>query len=91
MTVTPGPAAVVVLMPETATVREDQTVQLTATATDARGNAITGRSFTWTTSSSSIATVSPSGVVLGRNPGTVTITAKLDNKSDTAVVTVTPP
>ena len=89
--VTPGPAAVVVLLPETATVREGAPpIQLTATATDARGNAIIGRSFTWTTSSGSIATVNSSGQVLGRNPGTVTIKATLDGKFDSTVVTVTP-
>ena len=90
ITVTPGPAATVTLTPETVSVRDEQYFQLTATAVDAQGNAITGRSFSWTTSDSEIATVSSSGLVRARRTGTVSITATLDGKFDRTTVTVIP-
>jgi uncharacterized protein YjdB len=89
ITVTPGAAATVTLSPETVTIKDDGSVQLTATAKDAQGNEITGRAFTWTTSEGSTATVSSSGLVRGKRSGTVTITATLDGKFDRTVVTVT--
>jgi uncharacterized protein YjdB len=89
ITVVPGPAATVTLTPETVTVEDDETVQLTARAVDAQGNAITGRAFTWTTSDANVATVSSSGLVRAKRSGTVTITATLDGMFDRTVVTVT--
>lgn len=85
-----GPAAIVIVTPASTWVWEDDTAQLTATAFDAAGNWITGRPFTWTTSNATLATVSSSGVVLGRRAGVVTITATLDGKSGTSTVTVRP-
>jgi uncharacterized protein YjdB len=64
-------------------------VQLTAEATDAFGNRIVGRSFTWTSSDNSLATVSPSGLVTTKKAGDVTITARLDDGSDTAQIRIT--
>jgi uncharacterized protein YjdB len=88
MTVTPGAAATVTLSPEIVTIKVDETVQLTATAKDAQGNDITGRTFTWTTSDGNTASVSSSGLVRAKRSGTVTITATLDGKFDRTVVTV---
>jgi uncharacterized protein YjdB len=90
VTVVPGPAATVTVAPAAATVRDGSFVQLSASAVDARGNPITGRAFTWTSANTSVATVSSSGRVTGRNAGLVTITAKLDSADDTSQVTVTP-
>jgi uncharacterized protein YjdB len=90
VTVVPGPAATVTVTPATASVRDGSTVQLTATAVDARGNAITGRAFTWTSSDSGVASVNSSGRVTGRRAGQVTITATQNSRSDTSTVTVTP-
>ena len=90
VTVTPGAVATVTLAPETVTVRDEQTIQLTATAADAQGNAITGRAFTWTTSDGGVATVTSTGLVKGKRIGTVTITATLDGKFDRTTVTVIP-
>ena len=65
------------------------TATLTATARDAGGTAIAGKSFTWQSSNAAIASVS-GGVVTGVAPGgPVTITATSDGKSATAQVTVT--
>jgi uncharacterized protein YjdB len=90
VTVTPGPAATVTVTPPTASVKDGANVQLAATAADAKGNPITGRPFTWGTSDSGVATVNASGRVTGRKAGNVTITATLDGKSDSSLVTVTP-
>jgi uncharacterized protein YjdB len=90
VTVIAGPAATVTVAPAAVTIRDGASVQLTATAADARGNPITGRPFTWGTSDGSRATVSTTGRVTAKKPGTVIITASLDGASDTSQITVTP-
>jgi len=55
------------------------TMQLTATAIDAKGNAVPGQSFVWSSSNTDKATVSASGVVTGKRQGGVTITAQLSS------------
>jgi plastocyanin len=64
------------------------TMQLTASPTDANGNAITGQSATWASSNQSVATVSQSGLVSGLTFGTVTITATISGVPGTAALTV---
>lgn len=66
ITVTPSPASVDV----------GGFVQLTATARDRRNNALTNRTFTWSTSLPSIASVDANGRVTGVAAGTATITAR---------------
>jgi uncharacterized protein YjdB len=90
VTVTPGPASVVTVTPETISIVDNQSRQLTASATDARGNPITGRAFEWRSSDTRIATVTSAGLVRGVKAGSVTITATMDGKSDSSAVTVTP-
>ncbi|HUF64821.1 MAG TPA: Ig-like domain-containing protein [Gemmatimonadaceae bacterium] len=89
VTVTPVPVATVTVVPSTATVFVQNTVTLSATTSDVSGNTLTGRTVTWTTNASAVATVSSSGVVTGVAPGTATITATSEGKSGTATVTVT--
>ncbi len=89
VTVTAVPVASVAVTPPTASVAQAGTVQLTATPRDANGNPLTGRVITWTSGSTSIATVSATGVVAGVAAGSVTITATSEGKSGTASVTVT--
>ena len=64
------------------------TSQLTATAKDASGNAVSGATVTWSSSSDAIATVSPSGLVTGVAPGTATITATSNGKTGTTSLTI---
>lgn len=52
-----------------------QTLQFAATLRDASGNALTGRTIDWQSSSTAIATVSVSGLVTVVDTGTFTITA----------------
>lgn len=75
----------VTITPSSASVEKGKTVTLTAVASDSSA-------ITWTTSNSSIATVSSSGVVTGVNSGTATITATSSTVgSATATITVTEP
>ncbi|MBK8058148.1 MAG: carboxypeptidase regulatory-like domain-containing protein [Gemmatimonadetes bacterium] len=57
---------------------------LTATARDAIGSAMSGRTVTWRSSSPSVASVSSSGVVLGLAAGQASITATVDGISGSA-------
>ncbi|MGI8509251.1 MAG: Ig-like domain-containing protein [Gemmatimonadaceae bacterium] len=81
----------VVLGSTTASIQRGGSVTLTASARDASGNALSGRTITWATSDANIAVVSSSGVVTGMGPGTATITATSEGKAASAMVTVTAP
>ncbi|HEU4800960.1 MAG TPA: Ig-like domain-containing protein [Gemmatimonadales bacterium] len=62
--------------------------QLTATARDAEGNVLTGRTFTWSSEDDGIATVDNAGVVTGINNGTVTVHATVEGVGAEAQMTV---
>lgn len=86
VTVTPIPVASVALTPAASSVLAGTTVQLTATARDAAGNALAGRSITFTSSNAAVATVNASGLVTTLTPGTATITATSEGQSATATI-----
>ncbi len=67
----------------------DETVQLTATVTPSNA---TNKSVTWSSSNTSVATVSSSGVVTAVYPGDaiITVTTKDGGYKDTCAVTVNP-
>src|SRR5207249_6507615 len=81
--------ATVAVAPATASLTVGQTVQLTATPKDSAGSALTGRTVTWASSNTAVATVSPSGLVTSKAAGSATITATSDDKAGSAAVTVT--
>src|SRR5207247_320325 len=89
ISVTNVPVATVDVTPPSASVQAGQTVQLTATPKDAGGNPLSGRTVTWSSSNTSVATVSSSGLVSGVTPGSATITATSEGKSGTSSITVT--
>jgi len=68
-----------------------QTTQATATALDASGKPVTGRTVTWSSSNNSIASVSSTGVVTGVAGGSASISATVDGKTGQANITVTIP
>src|SRR6266542_3024841 len=88
-TTPPTPVASVTVTPAAAAV--GATVQLTATTKDAAGNVLTGRTVTWTSSNTTVATVNAAGLVTGAAAGTATITATSEGKTGTAAITVTTP
>src|SRR5581483_10583189 len=92
VTITQDPVATVTLAPSSSSIAATQTQQLTATLKDAGGTVLTGRTITWSSSNTSVATVSASGLVspTGLNDtGTVTITATSGTAMGTATVTIT--
>lgn len=88
----PPPAvATVEVTPTTASREVSQTVQLSASVKDASGNIISGQAVTWSSSASTVASVSGSGLVTANALGTATITAAVGNKSGVATINVVPP
>lgn len=67
-----------------------ESTSLVALARTASGSVVNGKTFTWSTSSAAIASVSTDGSVTGVSAGTATISASVDGKVGTAVVTVSP-
>lgn len=67
------------------------TVQLQATARDGSGNTVTGKSVTWSTSATAVATVSTSGLVTAVAPGSANITATVAGVAGSAAVTIPQP
>lgn len=89
VTVTPETAANVTITPSTLTLRRTNTRQLTATARNNQNTVITGRTFRWGSSNSSIVSVDQNGLLTALTPGTVVISAEADQTSGSASVTVT--
>src|SRR5207237_9050836 len=75
--------------PPSATVSVGQTAQLTATPKDASGTPLSGRAVTWSSSDTTIARVSGSGLVTAIATGSATITATSEGQSGTSTITVT--
>lgn len=94
MTVQPVPpasVATVIVSPPMATVDVDGTVQLTAALADAQGRSLTDRTVSWSSATAGTATVSTTGIVTGKAPGTVTVTAASEGKTGTSEITVSEP
>ena len=90
ITVTLVPVGSVAVSPPTASVAATTTIGLNAVVKDVNGTVVTDRPVTWSSSNTSVATVSSAGVVTGVAIGTATITATSETKSGTATITVTP-
>ncbi len=84
----PTPVASVSVTPSQANLVPQETQVLTAATLDASGNALTGRTVTWTTSTGTVATVSSVGLVTAVGPGSATITATGEGKTGLAAITV---
>ena len=76
------------LAPQLPLVLLGTTTQFTATPRDASGGTVTGRTVTWSSSNTNVATVSASGVANGLAAGTTTITATCDGVSASTTLTV---
>lgn len=76
--------------PDPATVTVGQTLALSATARDAAGAVLAGRSFAWSSTNPGVAGVSGSGIVTAHAPGSATIAAVSDGIRGEVAVSVSP-
>jgi hypothetical protein len=82
ITVIQRPVADIVVTPDPANVNQGRTVQLTASPRAANGTALTGRTVTWSSDNTAIATVDATGLVTGvagtatGNPVTIRVTSE---------------
>ena len=88
----PAPiVATVTVSPTSVVIEAGGSGQLSATARDASGAAINGRSVTWSSTNVSVATVSSDGFVSGITAGgPVSVSASVDGRVGVSQVTVTP-
>jgi hypothetical protein len=86
-----GPAVALTITPATATISVRSSIVLWARFVNANGQLL-GRPprAAWSSSNTAVATVSDSGVVVGVSPGTAVITARGEQHSATATITVVP-
>lgn len=80
------PVTGVSVSPTSATISVNGTQQLSATVSPSDA---TNKSVTWSSSNTSVATVSSSGLVTGVSAGNATITVKTNNGNKTATSTIT--
>lgn len=78
------------LTPGSATIDVGGQIALSARVADAGGNELSGRSLVWTSQHPNVARVSNTGLVTAVGIGTATITATVEGKSSSAVVTAKP-
>ena len=91
VTVALAPVASVAVSPTSATLIVGQTVQLEAQPRDASGRPLDGRTVTWSSNRSDVATVSATGTVAAVSPGTATITASSEGRNGVATISVNAP
>lgn len=84
----PVPVATVELSLTADTLSAGRSIQLSATAKEASGNTLPGRSASWTTDNASIAQVNSTGLVTGVNKGSTVIHASIEGVSTSAHITV---
>jgi uncharacterized protein YjdB len=82
------PVAYVTVAPTAAVVAEGASVTLVATAHATDGTTLPGRAIAWSTSSAKTATVDANGVVTAVQRGAATITATIEGRAASAIVTV---
>jgi uncharacterized protein YjdB len=90
ITVTPAPVAAVTVSLANSSINAVETTQASASLVDANGTALTGRTITWSSDNTGVATVSPAGLVTAVSTGTANIVATSEGKTGTAPVTITP-
>ena len=87
----PAKATTVSLNVTAAQLEIGRTVNITATVKDQRDSVMTGKTITWASNNTSIATVSQTGVVTTVGRGQASIVASFEGKSATATIFVVDP
>ncbi len=82
VTVNNVPVFFIAITPANPTVKQGESITLTATPQNAIGQPITGRTITWSSANAARATVTQAGVVTGVTPGTVYIRASTEGRLD---------
>ena len=88
---TTAPVATIDLSITAVTLAPQQTLTVTATPRDAAGNALTGRTVTWSSSQPLVATIDNNGVVTAIAGGTTTLTATIESKTASVTISVSFP
>lgn len=88
LTVTQVPVATVAAVLTASNIIVGGTTQAISTLKDGNGNILTGRAVVWTSTNTSIATVTSTGVVTGVAVGTATIGATSEGQTGSAELTV---
>jgi uncharacterized protein YjdB len=83
------PIAAVVVVPSSATLRINTTLQLSDTVKNAAGAAVPGQVVTWSSDNTSVATVDAAALVIAHAAGTAHITGTVGTVSGAATITVT--
>jgi uncharacterized protein YjdB len=84
----PRPVTAVTVTAPNTSIQVGQTVQLAATAQDAAGTVVEGRTFEWTTADAAVASVSPAGLVSALTAGQVEIRAVTEGVTGSITITV---
>ncbi len=87
----PVTVATVEVTPNEATRQVGEAVQLSVAVKDASGNLLSGQSVLWSSSATTVASVSSSGLVTTHALGSAFITAAVGDKSGVSTITVSPP
>jgi uncharacterized protein YjdB len=87
----PAPVASVNVSLASSSLNPGQTTQATATTRDANNNVLTGRTITWASTNSAVATVNSSGVVTAVAVGTAQINATSEGVTNGATLSVVAP
>ena len=87
--VTLVPVATVAVTPAPATLLAGSMLQMVAVAADSAGQPLAGRAATWASNNGTAATVSQAGVVTAVAAGQATITAVVEGRTGSSLVTVT--
>ena len=82
------PVETIVVTPETMSLGTGGTRQLSATLTDASGNVLTGQSVAWSSTNTTIATVTSNGLVRALHAGNATIIAAAGGATGTSALAV---
>lgn len=88
ITVSPPPIASITVAPANDTLLVGENVQLNVTLRDAQNNVVTGRTISYVSTATTVASVSNSGLVTGVGDGVATITASADGKSAVSSIRV---
>jgi glucose/arabinose dehydrogenase len=86
---TPAPVSTVTVTGPQSSIEVGQTVQLSATAKDANGTTLDGRTFEWSTGNAAVASVSPTGLVTGLAASQAEIRAVSEGVTGSVTITVT--